>query len=129
MSSKKSDIWHSYSYFNELQKEDKAKYNHKTTLTNGQLLPDLYGIVESWKSDVELMSDASWGDMYNYLLNSSSKYTNNNLKAFEITGNFRFFCVQPCSRHLLYIMKLQKNLNFAVSKQRYKSIYLNIFII
>ena len=82
MSSKKSDTWHSSSYLSELQKEDKAKYNHKPTLTNGQLLPDLYGIVESWKSDVKLMPDASWGDMYNYLLNSSSEYTNNNLKAF-----------------------------------------------
>ena len=82
MSSEKSDTWHSSSYLSELQKEDKAKYNHKPTLTNGQLLPDLYGIAESWKSDVKLMPDASWGDMYNYLVNSSSEYTNNNLKAF-----------------------------------------------
>ena len=41
MSSKKSDTLRSSSYFNELQKEDKAKYKHKLTLTNGQLLPDL----------------------------------------------------------------------------------------
>ena len=67
MSSKKSDTWHSSSYFNELQKEDKAKYNHKLTLTNGQLLPDLYGTVENWKSDAKLMPDVSWGDMYIYI--------------------------------------------------------------
>ena len=67
MSSKKSDTWHSSSYFSELQKEDKAKYNRKLTLTNGQLLPNLYGTVENWKSDAKLMPDVSWGDMYNYI--------------------------------------------------------------
>ena len=70
MSSEKSDTWHSSSYFSELQKEDKAKYNRKLTSTNGQLLPDLYGTVENWKSDAKLMPDVSWGDMYNYLVNS-----------------------------------------------------------
>ena len=53
MSRKKSDTWHSSSYFSELQKEDKVKYKHKPTLTNGQLLPDLNGIVGNWKRDVQ----------------------------------------------------------------------------
>ena len=35
MSSENSDTWRSSSYFNELQKEDKAKYKYKLTLTNG----------------------------------------------------------------------------------------------
>ena len=48
---------------------------------NGQLLPDPYGIVGNWKSDVKLMPDVSWGDMYNYLVNSPSEYTHDNLKA------------------------------------------------
>ena len=81
MSSENSDTWHSSSYFNELQKEDKAKYKCKLTLTNGQLLPDPYGNVENWKSDVKLMPDVFWGDMYNYLVNSPSEYTHDNLKA------------------------------------------------
>ena len=81
MSSEKSNTWRSSGYFNELQKEDKVKYKHKLTLTNGQLLPDLYGNVENWKSNVKLILDVSWGDMYNYLVNSPSEYTNNNLKA------------------------------------------------
>ena len=81
MSSEKSDTWRSFSYFNKLQKEDKAKYKRELTLTNGQSLPDPYGIVENWKSDAKLMSDVSWGDMYNYVTNSPSEYTHNNLKA------------------------------------------------
>ena len=81
MYSEKSDTWRSSSYFNELQKEDKAKYKRKLTLTNGQLLPDPYGTVENWRSDAKLMSDISWGDIYNYLINSPSEYTHDNLKA------------------------------------------------
>ena len=47
--------WRSSSYFNKLQKGDKAKYKHKLTLANGQLLPDPYGTVENWKSDAKLV--------------------------------------------------------------------------
>ena len=81
MSSKKSNTWRSSSYFHELQKKQKAKYKQKLTLTNSQLLPDLYGNVENWKSDAKLMPDVYWGDMYNYLVNSPSEYTHDNLKA------------------------------------------------
>ena len=101
MSSEKSNTWRSSGYFYELQKEDKVQYKHKLTLTNGQLLPDLYGNNENWKSDGKLMPDVSWGDMYNYLVNSPSEYTHNTLKASKITGSFQLFCLQPRSRHLL----------------------------
>ena len=123
MSSENSDTWHSSSYFNELQKEDKAKYKRILTLTNEQLLPDMYGIVENMKSDVKLMPDVSWGDMYNYLVNSSSEYTYDNAKAWKLST---FLCATMFKTFI--IMKLQKNLNFAVSKQRYKNICLSIFV-
>ena len=63
----------------------------QTTLTNGQLLADLYGIVETWKSDVKLMPDVSWGDMYNYLVNSPNEYTQDNLEAYNSLEAFKFF--------------------------------------
>ena len=91
MSSENGDTWSSPSYFNELQKEDKAKYKHKLTLTNGQLLPDLYGIVENMKTDVKLIPDISWGDMYNYQVNSPSEYTYDNVKAYRSLEAFNFF--------------------------------------
>ena len=78
MSSEKSNTWRSSSYFNELQKEEKAKYKHKLTSTNGQLLPDPHGNVEDWKSDAKLMPSVSWVDIYNYLVNSPSEYTHDN---------------------------------------------------
>ena len=43
----------------------------------------------------------SWGDMYNYLVNSPGEYTQDNLKALKITGSFQIFCLQPSSMHLL----------------------------
>ena len=51
----------------------------------------IYGIVENWRSDVKLMPDVSWGDMYNYLVNSPSEYTQDNLKAYKSLGAFNFF--------------------------------------
>ena len=77
--------------FNELQKEDKAKYNQKLTLIHGKLLPDPYEIVENWKSDVKLMLDVSCGDMYNHLVNSPIEYTRDNLKAYKPLEAFNFF--------------------------------------
>ena len=63
------------------RKERKSKYKRKLTLTNGQLLLDPYGTAENWMSDVKLMPDISWGDMYNYLSNSPIEYTHDNLEA------------------------------------------------
>ena len=70
------------------------------------------------KSDVKLMPDNSWGNMYNYLVNSPSEYTYGNMKAWKLST---FFCETIFKTFI--IMKLQKNLNFAVSKQKYKNIY------
>ena len=91
MSSKNGDSQSFSSYFNELQKEEKAKYKRKLTLTNGQLLPDLYGIVENMKTDVKLMPDISWGVMYNYLVNSPREYTYDNVKAYRSLDAVNFF--------------------------------------
>ena len=49
-----------------------------------------------------------------------SEYTHNNLKAFD------FLCATMFKTFI--IIKFSKNLNVEVSKQRYKNIYLNIFI-
>ena len=106
------DTWRSSRYFNEFQKEEKAKYKGKLTLTNGQLLPDPYGVVENMKSDTKLIPDVSWGNMYNYIVNSPSEYTYDNVKAWKFPT---FLCAIIFKTFI--IMKLQKNLNFAVSKK------------
>ena len=86
MSSKKSDIIGVLLVIS--MNYNKAKLNISV---NPHLLPDLYGIVENWKSDVKLMPDFSWGDMYNCLVNSSSEYTQDNLKAYKSLEAFNVF--------------------------------------
>ena len=54
-------------------------------------MPDLSAIVENWKSDVKFMPDVSWSDMYNYLVNSPSEYTQDNSKAYKSLEAFNFF--------------------------------------
>ena len=119
MSSKKSGTWRSSSYLNELQKEHKAKYMRKLTLTNGQLLPDPYGIGENWKSDAKLIPDVSWGDMHNYLVNSPSEFTHDNLKTYKSLEAFNFFCVQPCSRHYDKIAKKSEFYSIKTKVRKY----------
>ena len=114
MSSENDDTWRSSSYFNELQKEDKAKYKRKLTLTNGQLLPDLYGIAENMKSDVKLMPEVSWRDMHSYLVNSPSEYTYDNVKAYKSLEAFNIFICNHVQD--IYYNEIAKN------------IYLKIFI-
>ena len=116
MSSNKGDTWCSSSYYNELQKEDKAKYKGKLTLTNGKLLPDPYGIVENWKSNVKLMPDVSWGDMYNYLVNSPSEYTHNNLKAYKSLEAFNFFVCNHVQD--IYYNEIAKESEFCIIKRK-----------
>ena len=67
------------------------------------------------------MPDVSWADMYNYLVDSPSEYTHDNHRKLSIFLRATMF-------KTFIITKLQKNLNFAASKQKYKNIYLNIFI-
>ena len=104
------NISHSSNYFNKLQKDDKAEYKLQLTLTNGHLLPHPYGIVENWKNDVKLILDVSWGDMYNYLVNSLNEYIQNNLKAYKLPVAINFLYATMFNTFI--IMKLQKNLHF-----------------
>ena len=122
MFSEKSDTWCSSSYFNELKKEDKAKYKHKLTLTNGQLMSDPYGNVENWKSDAKLMSDVSILGWHVQLPCKFSRWIHSgqpeSFKNNWKLSNFLF----ATKFNAFIIMKLPKNLNFAGSKQSYKNV-------
>ena len=132
MSSEQGDIWCSSNYFIGLQKEHQAKYKRKLTLTNGQLLPDPYGIAENWKNDVKLMPDVSWGDMYNYLINSPSEYTHDNLRAYKSLEDLNFFV---CNRiQDIYYDENTKESEFCsiktkVQKYLFKHVYYKFILV
>ena len=68
--------WSNSDYFLSLEEEDQKAYKSKLTLTTGEVLPDPDNYcVDSWENEVSLMPDITWGDMYNYLINSPSNIT------------------------------------------------------
>ena len=53
-------------------------------------MPDPYTLVENWKDNVKLLCDITWADIYNYLINMASLYTNENLKAYKSLEAYNF---------------------------------------
>ena len=70
-------------YFTSLTDEDKEGYSNKLTLSDGQILADPYSLLDNWKNDVGFMPDIGWGDVYNYLINTPSLFSKENLKAYK----------------------------------------------
>ena len=69
-------------YSSTLNCNDRKKYEEELITIDGTVLPDLYMLVENWKSSVKLLPDITWVDFYNYLINTPSLYLNKNLKAY-----------------------------------------------
>ena len=89
-------------YFKSLSLNDKNWYEKKLTLSDGQTLPDPYSLSEGWKSDVTLMPDITWIDVYNYLINTPSTFSKESLKAYKSLEAFNFYengHVQDVSYH------------------------------
>ena len=65
-------MFQSSKYYNSLSEQDKEGYSVKLTLSDGNILPDPYSLIKNKKDDVCSMPDISWGDVYNYLINTPS---------------------------------------------------------
>ena len=57
------------------------KYEEKLITADGTALPDPYTLIKNWKDNVKLLPDKTQADIYNYLINMPSLYTNETLKA------------------------------------------------
>ena len=78
-------------YSSNLNSNDRKKYEEKLITADGTILPDLYTLVESWKDNAKLLPHITWADIYNYLINTPSLYTNENLKAYKFLEAYNFF--------------------------------------
>lgn len=79
-------------YFLTLETEKQQLYKKKLTLSNGTSLADPSGIrTEFWEQDVSLLPDIDWPDIYNYLIDTPSEYTKDNLKAYKSLEAYNFF--------------------------------------
>ena len=70
-------------YSLNLNRDDRKKYEEKLITVDGTVLPDSCTLIENWKDNVKLLPDITRADIYNYLINTPSLYTNENLKAYK----------------------------------------------
>ena len=68
------------------------------------------------------MPDVSWGDMYNYLVNSPSEYTHDNLKAYRSLEAFNFF-VYNHVRDIYYNEIAKKSLLCSITSKVQKYLF------
>ena len=99
-------------YYKELKtQEEKDHYLSKLTLQNEVVLSDPYNIErDSWKTDVMLMPDIAYPDIYSYLVETPSKFTKEGLKANKSLDAFLFFLAGHVQK--VYITTLKENKDF-----------------
>ena len=78
------------------------------------MLPDPYTCSEGWKDDVSLMPDVNWPDVYNYLINTPSSFTNESLKAYKSLESYNFFICGHVQE--VYYNHIEKNAEFCFIK-------------
>lgn len=78
-------------YTATLSSSDRAGYLSKLVLSNGHQLPDPYSIpAEQWVVDRSKWPPISWPDIYNYLIQTPSVYTKENLRAYKSLDAYNY---------------------------------------
>ena len=78
-------------YQSTLDYEAKKRYKEKLFIES-EVLPDPYGLVEEeWIDDIRKWPSIEFGDVYNYLINSTGRYTKNSLKAYKSLEAYNYF--------------------------------------
>jgi len=88
-------------YFKALTEENRTDYIKKLTLATGESLPDPFTL-QNWQTDVKLLPDITWGDIYVYLIEYPSLFSKESLKAYKSLEGYNFFVsghVQEVSYH------------------------------
>ena len=78
-------------HYLNLNSDDRKKYEEKLVTADSTVFPDPYTLVENWKDILKLLPEIIWADIYNYLINTPSLYTNENLKAYKSLEAYNFF--------------------------------------
>ena len=77
-------------YFKALTEENRTDYIKKLTLATGESLPDPFTL-QNWQTDVKLLPDITWGDIYVYLIEYPSLFSKESLKAYKSLEGYNFF--------------------------------------
>ena len=82
---------HESEYQSMLHYEAKKRYKEKLS-TESEILPDPYSLFEEeWIDDITKWPIIEFGDIYNYLINSTGRYTKDSLKAYKSLEAYNYF--------------------------------------
>ena len=85
-------MWSNSGYFLQLDSNGRKNYKAKLTLSDNATLPDPYLLEQaSWSNELNKLPEITWGDVYNYLINTTSEYTKEKLKAHKSLEAYNFF--------------------------------------
>ncbi|XP_057310110.1 uncharacterized protein LOC130648104 [Hydractinia symbiolongicarpus] len=83
-------MWKGSEYYASMHEDDRKQYEKKLTLSDETILPDPY-ILENWSNNVALMPDLTWGDMYQYLINTPNEFSHEAMKAYRSLEAYNFY--------------------------------------
>ena len=93
-------------YLKSLEPNDTQSYIKKLTFTAGECLPDPYTLVtEEWEKNINKFADITRRDITEYLIEMSSLYTKESMKAYKSLEALHYFVygqVQQCIYHDIY---------------------------
>ena len=76
-------------YYQELSKEAKRRYNEKLDMLHLKADPYTFSR-EEWSSDISFWPEVEYPDIYNYLINTPSPYTKDELKAYKSLEGYKY---------------------------------------
>ena len=82
-------------YQSMLDYEAKKRYKEKLS-TEPKILPDPYSLFEEeWIDNITKWPSIEFGDVYNYLINSTGHYTRL-IKSLQVLRSVQLLCKRPC---------------------------------
>ena len=106
-------------YLKSLEPNDTQCYVKKFTLTIGECFPNQYTLVaEEWEENINKFPDITWRDVTEYLIETSSLYTKESMKAYKSLEAFDYVYVDMCSN--VFINVFIPPANFVLSNQRWE---------
>ena len=103
------------SYCEPIGEQCQLYYYKKLTIADGKKLPDPMSL-KDWKNNVALLPDVNWLDIYNYLVNTPSKYTHESMKAYKSQRRTNSLFADL---HMFFTTKLTRATTFASLNQGY----------
>ncbi|RDD45061.1 hypothetical protein TrispH2_002946 [Trichoplax sp. H2] len=78
------------SYYQSLDISQQFQYDRKLTPSKEERLPDPFTL-KNWKRDINLLPNVAWLDIYKYLVDTTSEFTQDTVKAYKSLKAYSYF--------------------------------------